>query len=886
MSNIQSSSRRPSSKTVLLTASSLVAIFGLSVLAMLQPHALKRVVRWAHRRRTSADDAPAVTDAVDFTHEVQPILKENCLGCHGPEKQKGGLRFDLKEAALKPGASGETPIVPGDTAKSTMLHRIVSDDPDEQMPPEGQRLPQASVEILQRWIARGAPWPVDPTHPAAAPPAAPGKSTHWSFQPLAKVTVPPVRQTGWALTPIDHLILAAQEAQGLHPNAEAPRRTLIRRLYFDILGLPPPPEEIDAFERDPSPAAYEHLVDKVLADPHYGERWGRHWLDAARYADSNGYEEDRPRLNAYTYRDFVIRAFNDDLPYDRFIQWQIAGDLLEPQNVPAVAATGFIAAAPNVRPDFINYREKDRWDELDNVVSTTGSAVLGLTLGCARCHDHKFDPIPTADYYHFTAFFASTERVDRPVDERQARDYDRALAHFDAKRLDRIKREERAWKDAKRAGALQALIESFPLTAEDKALLEAPVDASNTRQRELLDQFAGQLDLGGADVRKSLSPQDLAKWVAFDKAEGEILASIPQPVPRMLTIKEGSSKKSYVLLRGNPDQKGPQTSPDFLSIFTPPSKLSFLQRFSYFQKNRTDLARWLTDVNHGAGVLTARVAVNRLWQHHFGRGIVETPGDFGVRGDPPSNPQLLDWLAAELIRGGWRMKPLHKMILMSAVYRQDDASDAARLAIDPANRLWWRREPRRVEAEILRDSILAVSGCLNPHFFGPATKPRMNPEAISVTNPEKHYDEWPARVVDSPKTWQRSIYIFVKRSNLFPFLQVFDASDAIGSCTRRNPTTVAPQALTLLNDPFVREQARAFAARLSPLASRDARVRTAFDLALGRDPSPEETAGALRFIERQANDSPAASGREAAEANALTDFCQGLMALNEFCYID
>jgi len=880
---------RPSSRRsfrAFLTGGIACTVLGVAAVAILNPDLIKRAVGWVRHGKSQAEVSLAGANGVDYARDVRPILNENCVKCHGPEKQKGGLRFDLKEAALKQGESGELAIVPGNTAKSGLLHRIVSHDPDEQMPPKGERLPAASVAVLEQWIAGGAPWP-DASAPGGGSQAvAPGKSKHWAFQPLAKVTVPQVRETSWAVTPIDRLILAAQESKELHPNAEAPRRTLIRRVYFDLLGLPPTPEEIDAFERDPSPAAYEHLVDKLLADPHFGERWGRHWLDAARYADSNGYEEDRPRPNAYAYRDFVIRALNDDLPYDRFIQWQIAGDLLEPHRVQAVAAAGFIAAAPNVRSDFTNYREKDRWDELDNVVSTTGSAVLGLTLGCARCHDHKFDPISSADYYHLTAFFMSTERVESPIDERQGKEYDRAMAHFDEKRLSKIKSEEKEWKEAKRALARKAKMESLPVTAEEKAMMQAPVDANNKRQYELLNQFATELQISDGDLRKTLDKQDLAKWVAFDKAEDEIEATKPRPIPRMLTIKEGSSKRSYVLVRGNPDQKGPETNSDFLSVFTAPSGFSYLQRFSLFRKNRADLARWLTDVNHGAGALTARVAVNRLWQHHFGRGIVETPGDFGIRGDPPTNPELLDWLAGELIRGGWRMKPLHKMILMSAVYRQDDTSDATRLAIDPANRLWWRREPRRMEAEILRDSILAVSGCLNPQFFGPAVKPRMNPEAISVTNPEKKYDEWPAKVIDGPETWRRSIYIFAKRANLFPFLQIFDASDAIGSCTRRNPTTVAPQALTLLNDPFVREQARAFAARLSPLASRDARVRTAFDLALGRDPSPEETAGALRFLERQANDCPAASSRAAAEANAITDFCQGLMALNEFCYID
>jgi mono/diheme cytochrome c family protein len=823
---------------------------------------------------------------VDFARDVQPILNENCLKCHGPDKQKGGIRFDRKDGAFKVGESGDTAIAPGDTAQSAVLHRIVSHDPDEQMPPKGDRLPAASVATLEHWIAGGAPWPDNRASAGGSQTAGAGKNKPWSFQPLARVTIPKVEHSAWAVTPIDRLVLAAQEAKGLHPNGEASRRTLIRRLYFDLIGLPPTPEEIDAFERDPSPSAYERLVDKLLADPHYGERWARHWLDAARYADSNGYEEDRPRLNAYTYRDFVIRALNEDLPYDTFVQWQLAGDLLAPHDQQAVAATGFIAAAPHVRPEFINYREKDSWDELDNIVSTTGSSILGLTLGCARCHDHKFDPITAADYYHFAAFFTSTERIDRPIDEAQGKVYQKAMAHYDQKGLDRIKKEEKEWKASKRVEAQKEIIETLPVTAGEKVLMEAPADKKNQRQYALLNQYASQLTISDGDLRKGLNKDDLAKWIAFDQAEDAILVTRPPPIPEMLTVTEGPAKKAYLLMRGNPDQKVSETNPEFLSAFTPPSGFGFLERFSYFRKNRADLARWLTDVNHGAGALAARVEMNRLWQHHFGHGIVTTPGDFGMRGDAPTNPQLLDWLAGEFIHNGWHLKPIQKMVLMSAVYRQDDTADPERLAIDPSNRYFWRRAPHRIEAEILRDDMLAVSGCLNPRFFGPAIKPRMNPDAISVTNREKKYDEWPARVVDGPKTWRRSIYIFAKRSNLFPFLQLFDAPDAIGSCTRRNKTTVASQALTLLNDPFVREQAGAFASRLSTTGlSMDARVQRAFEMTLGRKPNAEESARALHFIASQTQDCPS-TAKDTAELKALTDFCQGMMALNEFSYID
>ncbi len=862
-----------------------LALLAAGTVFLLKTEAGQRALRWAHLGKGGAAGhvSPAGGPGVDFARDVQPVLNENCVKCHGPEKQKGGLRFDSRDAALKPGDSGEMAIVPGDEAKSGLLHRIVSHDKDEQMPPKGERLPPASVAILKRWIAEGAPWS-DAAEAAAA--VVQERSKHWSFQPLARVALPTVRQKAWTVTPIDRLILAAQEAQGLHPNPEAPRSTLIRRLYFDVLGLPPTPEDVNAFERDPSPAAYEHLVDRLLADPHYGERWGRHWLDAARYADSNGYEEDRARGNAYTYRDFVIRAFDSDLPYDRFIQWQIAGDLLEPKNSEAIAATGFIAAAPNVRPEFTNFRKKDRCDELDNVVSTMGSAVLGLTIGCARCHDHKFDPIPTADYYRLTAYFTGTERVQSPVDQSQGKSYEKAMAAFDEKGLLKMKKEEKEWRDEKREVARQAKIETLPITGAEKALMRAPKDEKNISQAELLSQFNQALTIDDAALHQTLGKEDLKKWAAFINAEVAFEAKKPRPIPRMLAIHEGPPKKAYLLVRGNPEQEGAEVKPAVLSLFPPPPRWPVIERFFPTKTTRAELAEWLTDVDHGAGALTARVAVNRLWQHHFGRGIVDTPGDFGLRGDAPSNPQLLDWLATELIRGGWRMKPLHKMILMSAVYRQDIQSDTVRAAIDPANRLWWRREPQRMEAEALRDSILAVSGNLNPAFFGPAVKPRMNPESISVTNRVKNYDEWPADVTDGPATWRRSVYIFVKRSNLFPFLQTFDASDAIGSCTRRNPTTVAPQALALLNDPFVREQARDFAQRLIGLDSTEARVRAAFRIALGREASPDEVESSARYIREARRECREREEPAEAKTESLADFCQGLMALNEFCYID
>jgi len=819
------------------------------------------------------------TSAVDFTRDVQPILSAKCLDCHGAEKHKGGLRLDERAAALTATNSGEVAIVPGDPEKSALISRIISDDPEEQMPPKGDRLVTRQIEILRSWIDSGAHWSpgTETSATVAAPTVTEKDREHWAYHPLS-TTVPTASKSAWATTTADQFIVAAQDAKGLQPNPIASRGTLIRRLYFDLIGLPPSPEEIAAFEADASPGAYEKLVDRLLADPRYGERWGRHWLDAARYADSAGYEEDRPRPDAWRYRDFVIRAFHTDLPYDRFIQWQIAGDLLEPNNPEVLAATGFITAAPDVRPDFINFRKKDRCDELDDIVATTGSAILGLTLGCARCHDHKFDPISMTDYYRLTAFFTSTERVERPLDAEQGRAYNKAEADYD-KRLKKADKERRKWITHLAEQTRLVRIAALPIAESDKALLRAPKDDNNAAQKLLLKSYEREIELKGEALRASVSEADRQKLDALENEVKEIDVTKPADIPKMLIVEEGKPQATYLLSRGDPDHPGAEVSPGMITVLSPAGTI-FRNGLT-----RADLARWLTDSVHGAGNLTARVAVNRLWQHHFGRGLVETPGDFGLRGDPPALPGLLDWLASELIRGGWKISRVQKLILMSSTYRQDVTYDAERAAIDPANHLWWRREPLRLEAETLRDSILAISGELNPKHYGPSVKPHIDSEAITVTNPAKHYDEWPHDVVDGPEMWRRSIYIFTKRANLFPFLQAFDAPNAIGSCTRRNPTTVAPQSLALLNDTFVRSQARAFANRLSARSTLRDQLPSAFQQAFGRAPTSSELSASESFVETQSAEYRAA-GQAHPETAALTDFCQALFAANEFSFVD
>ena len=621
----------------------------------------------------------------------------------------------------------------------------------------------------------------------------------WSFAPLQRVSPPKVKDESWCRTPVDRFIRAKLEQAGLRPNSPIDRRRLIRRATFDLLGLPPTPEEIEAFVADPDPAAYEKLIDRLLANPHYGERWGRHWLDAVRYADSDGYEADRDRPNAYFYRDFVVHAFNDGLPFDTFVKWQLAGDEYRPDDPAALAATGFLAAGPVVV--FTNAgegtpleRAKNRYDELDDVLTTTGAAMLGLTVGCARCHDHKFDPIPTRDYYRMMAAFTTTKREQRYLAPR------RAVEEYNHK------------------------IEEY-----------------------------------------------YKNGMKGDK---------PKPPPEGLTVTDAAAEpeKSYLLLRGEAARQGPEVTLGFLSVLSKDDAVKVRRpagTATTFQ--RTALAEWMTDVDGGAGRLLARVIVNRLWQHHFGEGLVRTPNDFGAQGERPTHPELLDWLAGELIAGGWKLKPLHKLLMTSAVYVQDDSYDEARAKVDVVDRLWWRRRPLRLEAEALRDSILAVSGKLDLKMYGPAVKPALPPEAMAGRNK----DDVVARPKeDGPDQWRRGVYLFTKRSLPTPLLETFDAPNPSGSCGRRAQSTVATQALALLNDGFVRRQAGELARRVESEAGVDpaARVRRAFFLALGRPPKDDELDKALKFLARK-NDPKEGE-------TALTNLCQVLFTLNEFAYVD
>jgi hypothetical protein len=710
-----------------------------------------------------------------------------------------------------------------------------------------------------------------------------------------------VKDSGWARNDVDRFILAALENRGLHPNPPADRRTLIRRVYFDVVGLPPTPDEVAAFVADPAPGAYEKLVDKLLASPHFGERWARHWLDLARYADSNGMETDADRPTAYHYRDFVIKSINDDLPYDTFARWQLAGDEYEPDNPRAVAATGFVAAAPTEPelPAMADERQRLRFADLDDMASTAASAFLGLTLACARCHDHKYDAIPTRDYYRIQCAFTTAARQEVPLLPRDAAEKFRGQESQWKERLKAAESKLNDWLAAAKkphAAALkEAKIAALPVgDAEKKLLKEQP---ESEAARELARRHEKRLKVSDDDYRKAFTEQQRSRWDDLKKELEAVRAAEPQAPATALAMldKQGEPEPTFLLDRGNFHAPKEQLQVGFLSVLTrdrTPEQYWAAARAAIpagrSTGQRRALADWMTDPEHGAGALLARVIVNRTWQHHFGEGLVRTVDDFGVRGEPPTHPELLEYLAHDLVAGGWRLKRIHRAILTSAAYAQSDTFDAGRAKIDPENRLLWRRRPQRLESEVLRDALLAVSGTLNDEPFGPAFKPPIPSEAMQARNTKSPY---PADAKDTPTTRRRTVYMFHKRVVQHPFMQAFDGPDAATSCGRRSVTTVAPQALALLNDTFVRDRAADFARRV--LADRTTEpegwIHRAFQLALARPPTEDERTSAVQFVNRQLE---RRTGRDKSltadevRLRALTDFCQALFGLNEFIYVD
>ncbi len=1017
-----------------------------------------------------ADHAERFTRGLErFQHEIRPLLTTHCLKCHGGEKTQGDFSLVTREALLKGGAEG--PAVRLFDGPGSRLVRLVSRAEKPHMPAKADPLPEASVRALSEWIDNGAPYDA----PLIAgrvggtasgnDPKAPRPFTGWPYQPLASVSPPPAPKSveasgpGASAHPVDRFLLARLAEQDLWFNAEADRRTLLRRASFDLTGLPPAPEALEAFERDSAPGAWERAIDRLLAQPQHGERWARHWLDVARFAESSGFEHDYDRPGAHHYRDFVIRALNDDMPYDQFVHWQLAGDEFEPENPLALMATGFLGAGVFPTQITANEVERTRYDAMDDMLSTTTSAMLGLTVGCARCHDHKFDPIATRDYYRLLSTFTTTVRSQRQLDlnpeetRRRQAAFDTEHARFQAELADyeklRLPGRFEAWLASGAAPATRAdweLLESPAWKSQGGAAFRAMADGSFLaegknadqdsytftgqtstdtlrslrlealpdpslphggpgradngnlglsrirvfaqplaggerqeirliRPRATFEQNTGNLSIAGSlddnphtgwavdpkfgtrqaaivdfespirmpgGVRLTVElefrvnsrhhigrprisvtsasaagfdspgiPTGIAGllerlrnpgtgaasltaaerstlldwWKTTDEGWRQVHARVedhakgrPKPVlTQVLTCLEGYPAvrmhtqggdflpETHFLHRGSTEQKRGVATQGFLPVLSRGAESESRWRWqppagAPYSGRRRSLALWMTDTREGAGQLLARVIVNRLWQHHFGRGLVATPNDFGVQGAKPSHPELLDWLAGELIRGGWRLKPMHRWMMTSHAYRQSSDLPQAKVQRDPDNALVSRHVPARLEAEAIRDSLLWITGALDTTPFGPGT-----------------LDESSRR---------RSIYFTVKRSQLIPAMQVFDAPEPLVSQGIRPATTVAPQALWLMNNPQVRRWADQWAKEYAGPSTDPARwLPRAYQRAMQRPPTATESEASLEFLVRQ-TDRYRKAGNPHPERLAATDLLHALLSLNEVIYVE
>ncbi|MYB54699.1 MAG: DUF1549 domain-containing protein [Acidobacteriia bacterium] len=1011
----------------------------------------------AMAQQDSDDHAERMAQGLDvFRTEVQPLFASDCIQCHGHGQVMGGLDLTSQGSLM---ASGKI----GDSAESSALVAVLRHERQPFMPFGQDKLSDEKIDAVARWVDLGAPYD-QPLFGTGDPVSETGDDAQfWSFRPLMAAAPPAVADKTWAGTPIDRFILARLEAAGIEPNSPAGRRTLIRRASLDLLGLPPSPERVEEFANDSASDAYERLLDELLESPHYGERWARHWMDIARFADSYGFEEDYDRPFAYHYRDFLIKAFNRDMPYDRFVRLQVAGDELEPENALALMATGFMGNGPFPTQISDAEFEISRYDELDDMIGTLGTAMLGLTVGCARCHDHKHDPISARDYYRMAAIFGRTtrtiieydpdpgkfraerakwesqlkelrknrEKIERELGGEafehwlgegapdasagdwqvldivdintasQARadelddgsilfsgdniDFDAytLIADISAKDLRALRIEalthpslpfngpgrshdgefllglisvearpmsepdaepvKLKLRNARATDQLEAGYASVSLTIDDDsarsgwALPRAGIGSDHAAifdfeepasfdgglrlviklhfsynshfslgrlrlsvtdsaepgfavgegvSQGLAEALAVLREMGSeslTDGQKALLLGDFARkdreWM---EASAKILDHESRtPMPSFTKIQataEGFAKvrhnangrgyphfyeQTYVLRRGDANLKLEPAEPQALPVLTrreaepgqwlekpPPG----WERSGF---HRASLAKWLTDSESGAGALLARVIVNRVWHHHFGTGIVATPSNFGAMGARPTHPELLDWLAWDLVQNGWKLKRLHRLIMASSVYRVDASVDSSKAAVDSSNRLRWRWTPRRLEAEAIRDSMLAVSGALDPTMHGPG--------------------------VQNESMSRRSVYFFVKRSELIPSMMLFDWPEHLVGIGRRPSTTIAPQALLFLNSPFTRRYARDFSSRLAGLELQAA-VEQAYRTAFARPPGPAEAAQGVAFLERQL-DLYRKGGRPEPDRLALVDYCQSLMSLNEFLYI-
>jgi hypothetical protein len=757
-----------------------------------------------------AAEPPVRRPQFDFEKDVRPIFTENCVTCHGPEKQRGGLRLDRKADALRGGDSGQV-IVPGKAADSLLIQLVSEAEAGKFMPPKGKRLTAAEIVTLRTWIDQGATWPQDNT--ATASPI-----DWWSLKPISKPKPPPADNPASVLgNPIDSFVRARLLEKGLTASPEADRRTLIRRVYFDLIGLPPTFDETDEFLKDNSPDAFEKLVDRLLASPHYGERWARHWLDVVHFGETHGYDKDKPRLHAWPYRDYVIGSLNADKPYTRFVQEQIAGDVMFPGTLDGIEALGFLAAGPW---DFIGHVELPeskidgqvaRHLDRDDMVANTIGTFMSLTAHCAQCHNHKFDPITQEDYYSLQAVFAAIDRTDRVFD------------------VDPEVAARRAELEIRRQASVRVAVgPELPETATERESVES-------------------------ELRKL--PAARVAYIGAVHHGSENFAGTGST--------GGKPRAIHVLPRGDVTKPGKEVGPGAIDA-VPGSAGRFALPPNHSESDRrAALARWLTNDKNP---LLWRSVVNRVWLYHFGRGIVDSPNDFGKMGQLPTHPELLDWLAVETRDGGGSLKRLHRLIVTSATYKQVSSDNPAFAKIDADNHLLWRQNRRKLDAEAVRDSILLTAGKLDLTMGGPSF------QDFVIDKPEHspHY-EYQFHDPEDPKSHRRAIYRFVVRSKQQPFMAALDCADPSMAVDRRNQTITPQQALTLLNNRLVITMSAHFAARVEKMADNDVgRISAAVRLALGRDPTSSERDALTAYARKY----------------GLPNACRMILNLNEFVFVD
>jgi hypothetical protein len=687
---------------------------------------------------------------------------------------------------------------------------------------------------------------------------------YWAFQKPVKSPVPDIKSP-WVRNPVDAFILEALQGKKLAPSQPLDREHLLRRVTFDLTGLPPEPGEIDAFLRDKSPDAYQKVVDRLIASPHYGERWALRWLDVVRYADTNGYELDAERPQAWRYRDYVVKVFNTDKPYDRFVKEQIAGDELFPGNQEALVATGFHRAGPIHLVGGNQDEEVNRQEVVTEMSGAIGSVFLGLTVGCARCHNHKFDPILQADYYRLQAIFAATELKDVEIatsNEKAA--YYWAKKDYDARHEPVKKAIDDIEKRARAALHEQKLAQLDPKL---RAAFDIPKDKRDPEQKILAMNAEDQLEPLWSEVAEALTPEERGKRAELRKTLLEIEMTEPDPQPAAYAVadSEKSAPPTYILKVGDVKHKMGQVEPGLLTVLNtenieiPPSSAG----------RRAVLANWLASPDHP---LTARVMVNRIWQLRMGTGIVATPNDFGVLGQRPTNQKLLDWLAVEFMEHNWSVKTIDRMIVMSSAYQQASADGVAQAKIDPDNKLYWRMNRKRLEGELIRDAVLEISGALNPRLGGKPVRVPIEQEVYEEIFTEGERDGlWPVTKGEFEQH-RRSLYLLNKRTVRLPMMTAFDQPDTMTSCPLRPVSTHALQALSLFNSDFMRDESNRFAARLERECGRDRgfQLRRAYKLALARAPRPVEMKLGEKFLQ---------------DGGTLANFCLALMNRNEFVYV-